>query len=506
MKSTAACPADKSSTARVVLAVAAVGFASWAYAVSPLHGLSSGDELVPVLASTQHLSLFYWGADRFGMLLPLLAHGIRDPLRNLVVQNFLGAFLAFSSFFAACRFFFGKADWLAAGTAMTLVALLWPPAEPRGDYMSIGQSFAPSAALLFAGLPLLGIGRDTPAGAPAKPVRMLAGFGLLCASFWVNLAMFFTALPLALGSCVLGRAPGSGGPEWGRRVRRALWAGGLTVLALAVNLLLMRIFAARYATADYGYLPLPLWPEALAAIAAHFVALFYANPGRNAVLAGLALASGAALFRLWRQTASSRPEIVPFLAAACLVVAASLANYMGYGTNAWVRINHYEGRYLSMVQFLATCLVCGAVAMALRLVLGERLQILTIALVVLIAPVSVGSYGVPSPARLEEALDKRLGVYAARILELGCTHVAGDYWKVWPLVFHANVLRHGQGGRPLWGVSYRSENTADIWAERVAGPWRVCTLRGDAQADAYLEQFRLTEIERVEMDGPHFAH
>lgn len=132
--------------------------ASLIYALSPFHSLSTGDELVPVLVSTQSMSVFYWGADRFGMLLPLLTRFVQDPLWNLVSQNFLCAVMAFSSFFAACRFFFGPGSWLLAGALMTLTALIWPPVEPMGAYMSIGQSFAPSAAMLFAGLLVLGRG------------------------------------------------------------------------------------------------------------------------------------------------------------------------------------------------------------------------------------------------------------------------------------------------------------------------------------------------------------
>jgi len=36
-------------------------------------------------------------------------------------------------------------------------------------------------------------------------------------------------------------------------------------------------------------------------------------------------------------------------------------------------------------------------------------------------------------------LDETLGKYTSEILQSGATHIVGNYWKVWPATFHANM-------------------------------------------------------------------
>jgi hypothetical protein len=42
--------------------------------------------------------------------------------------------------------------------------------------------------------------------------------------------------------------------------------------------------------------------------------------------------------------------------------------------------------------------------------------------------------------------------------------IVGDYWTVWPAVFHANLASYGQAGRRVvFGLSYRSDPTNPLW-------------------------------------------
>jgi hypothetical protein len=53
--------------------------AAW-MGLGTLHDFEHADSLLPVLISTQRWTPFFWGQDRFGMLVPLVAMPIRDPL------------------------------------------------------------------------------------------------------------------------------------------------------------------------------------------------------------------------------------------------------------------------------------------------------------------------------------------------------------------------------------------------------------------------------------------
>lgn len=326
---------------------------------------------------------------------------------------------------------------------------------------------------------------------------------LLCVSFWVNIGMFLTALPLAFGAC--SHASSSSSSGW-RRTRSTLVALGIVVLALAVNLTLKFYYAEQFSAHDYSVLPVSLWPEALARLAANFKMVLYSHAEKNIFFACIAVASCATFFAPWRAKMGGGSPCAALWRASFLIGLAAITNYLFYGTNSWVRINHYEGRYLLMVYFLATCLLFGATAAALKLILGRGVLFVGLALIALIPFVSVKSYGYPAMDMFEMALEKRFGPFADKVVECRCTHVAGTYWKVWPVVFYSNVKLYRAGGGMVWGVSYRSDNTAGLWIDQVKDPWRVCALRGDPQADSYITRFGLAQAERVEIDGPSFEH
>src|SRR6187402_3211306 len=79
--------------ARCGLGVAALAWVSYATSAGWPAQLHNADSLIPVFVSLEGWSLFFWGQDRFGMLLPLLTLPIRDGFWNLVVQNMLGTAL-----------------------------------------------------------------------------------------------------------------------------------------------------------------------------------------------------------------------------------------------------------------------------------------------------------------------------------------------------------------------------------------------------------------------------
>jgi hypothetical protein len=97
---------------------------------------------------------------------------------------------------------------------------------------------------------------------------------------------------------------------------------------------------------------------------------------------------------------------------------------------------------------------------------------------------AISTYGFPSLAGVQRDLRAgKLGRYSEDVLAAGCTHLAGNYWKVWPTILHVGMLRHAAGrDAELWGITFRSTPTREM-AQRTAGrPPRVCMLPGVDQS------------------------
>src|ERR1700712_4412402 len=114
----------------IVIAVLAL-----AMGLGTLHDYDHADSLLPVLVSTQRWTPFFWGQDRFGMLVPLLAMPLRDPLANLLAQGWMMTSAALLAPFAAARFLTGRGDqWMAIGAATNLLFLVVTPAVVQFDW------------------------------------------------------------------------------------------------------------------------------------------------------------------------------------------------------------------------------------------------------------------------------------------------------------------------------------------------------------------------------------
>jgi len=158
--------------ASVLILACAVSYAIAAGTPADRH---NADSLIPVFVSLEHWTPFFWGQDRFGMLLALIARPIRDGLWNLLVQNMLSAGLLLLGIAAAL----GRPVGVAVMVATTTIGLLlvWPTSSVQLLLLTTNQSYAP--ALGLAGL----------AGAMVRPGewRLYAGaVALLCLSAWLN--------------------------------------------------------------------------------------------------------------------------------------------------------------------------------------------------------------------------------------------------------------------------------------------------------------------------------
>jgi len=110
------------------------------------------DSLMLTLISLQHSTPYYWEADRYGMLIPLLTAGVRNPLTNMMLQASIGTLAAFCAGFFLVRYFFEKSQvWLVAA-ALQNVWLLWLASKNVQFNWLASQVYAPALVLGFAAL------------------------------------------------------------------------------------------------------------------------------------------------------------------------------------------------------------------------------------------------------------------------------------------------------------------------------------------------------------------
>jgi hypothetical protein len=175
----------------------------------------------------------------------------------------------------------------------------------------------------------------------------------------------------------------------------------------------------------------------------------------------------------------------------------------------WVKINDYHARYMEPALPPAVLALLGVLLVPIARALGERaFQVVCCIAAVAVIGAGAIAFGAPAPGRIRGDLEA-LSPIAPEVVSLQCTHVAGDYWNVWPAVFLANELLHERGEeRMVWGLSERARPTYErsraIPPERL----RVATVPGDPHLEEWLKDYgapRLVEVargEKISVLGP----
>lgn len=427
-----------------------IAFAAWADS-SRLHAFLDADSLLPVFVSLQRWTLFYWGQNRFGMLLPLVARPLTDPLANLALQSGLSLFALAAALALLVRLVAPLPLRLPAFALLlaTLVAVEGAP----GLASLQGQPYPLEMALGLAGILLVEQGRR-------RATRAL-GVATLASAAWVSLALPLWAAPL-VGLRLL--VPAADAPPR-RRTAEALAA----VVAASLGGLLLSRFSAVHGT-DYAPAPVATWLAGLAALTVR-LAPRLAVPGlAAAILVPLLLV--AVPPRAERAHGWLARAIGVLVATAALDLAALAAS-------AWVRANGYRERYvfpaLVLLSLAAVLAVCAAAAryLSARALLAAAVAPLVAALAIELGP--------PSPHAVRAATAPYLR-RAAVVERLRCTHLLGGYWQTWPVAF-AVVARRGDALHPPppWVLSYRGEATESLWRPADWRTARVCALPGPAE-------------------------
>jgi hypothetical protein len=413
---------------------ALIGLTAVWVSLGSLQHFQNADSIVPVLVSLQHWTPFYWEANRYGMLVPLLAKPFHHPLSNLIVQTGLDVFACLASSFLLLRYLLRSSRvWIAAAALQNIWLLLLVPKRIQFDWM-VAQCYGVSLALGLAGLLLL------------EKRRLLLALLLILLAHWVNFGVFLVLLPLILSRQLMERDK-----------KTLLWSSGFVMLGAVGGFVLMQ--TAQFRTADPSLTPLATWINGWLALARQTSIAVIPRP--VLLLWMLVPAAVGLLTSLFIHNQRKAILLVPV----ALIVTAVLYWLMA-GTLLWVQENAYVPRYVYPSLFLVS------IALAILTVAPfegalNRSGVFALAPVVLMFVLAARIYGRPSPGAVRYDIHQQFGSMTADIVASGAPLIVGDYWKVWPAVLDTNMeLYQSHAGRRVYGLSYRCAETSVYWQNR----------------------------------------
>lgn len=398
---------------------------SYAVATGWTLELHNADALIPVFVSLDYWLPFYWGQDRFGMLLPLVTAPIRDSFWNLVAQNLLSVLLLSAGALAVARRCGMSAPLLAPLVLLTLL-LAWPAEKAVLQLLTSNQSYGPALGLY--GLASLAAWRKS------RTAQVAAALLMILAT-WTNAGTGLLMLCLStIGMC---------SPRL-RHDARPFFFG--TVIAIAVHIVLQRV--APGTRVDVSHLTVAGLDTAGETLA-RFGAQAYMELFGPAIW--LLLGLGGVLLALERRRPIARDALLVCLAGSVLY---GLGMALFFGA---------LGRHASPVlPLLLFAVIAGFLRHA-----AMRPRVAT-ALAAGLTAVVIAQSGIEWPQSARHALiDRMTHGNGTQLYELGVSVVTGDYWFAWPYTFGLNMLHERvSGARPVFAVALRGE---DVYPRRVSG-------------------------------------
>jgi hypothetical protein len=418
------------------LFLAAAAAAAVVMDLSDTHRGHHADSLVPTLASLYQWEPFFWMTDRNGLLLPLLAAPVRHPFANLLIQFGLSAFAGVAALGLVARYLDPAATWPAAGAGAWAVLLFACPEYVRFNMLNPCQPYALSLFLAAVGLTAAGRGWR----------GWAAALGLFAVVGWVNFGVAMNVGPWLLARWLLA------GVSAGVTVRGLLGLAFGTAVGLELQTL------SDYHDTRLGFAAWYDWPAGWGGVAADLWALYGANLVASAALLAVGLG--------WRLVPATRAAAGPAVRDGVAALAAFTAAFAYLGTTRWAAQNGYSSRYLFPSVLLLNVAAAGAaLGPPLARVSRARPRVLAAVAAASVPAMTLAVYGWPSVGRARAAVDAATGGYTADVRRLRCTHLSGEYWDVWPAVFHTNLSRadHGEPG-VVWGVTHRAAPTYPKWS------------------------------------------
>jgi hypothetical protein len=422
---------------------------------SRYHERQHADSLIPILCSLYQWTPFYWGQDRLGMILPAVAAPVKDPFANLLVQNGIAI--------AACLGWMGLSSWyllrdrswcIVGGMSVVILLVKFP--EGERFHLFNGSQPYPLAMLGAVGAILLAAGRGR------MLLRLAIASLLTAAAYWYNSGVGVIVAPLAFLRLVTSfREAGS---------RREFVAATLFTAAGTLFGRLLMKYASSYAS-QLDFAPADTWPSAWATLAESVWARFddyilkVSSLGLFGVLWACGRESRAAAVRAWK--------------AVFVVVTWLVVQWLAFGTMEWVQKNDNDIRYLFM-GILAVIPAFAATAFAPLASFIERDRMFAVLMMAAMPLAAVVAYGPPSLSAARAGVEQSCGLWTADLQTARCTHIVGEYWDVWPAMFHLNMVQPQEP--PVWGVAFRAECCEFRWKPAADEPFRLGFLKRFAGA------------------------
>jgi hypothetical protein len=476
-------------------------------ATQQYHG---ADSLVMSLISIYRWTPLFWEQNRLGMLIPLLATPFRHPLTNLLVQSGLTIFSGFAGFFLLGYYVGGRRRGMITGAIGSLLFILALRRWQQFDYLVYIHQYATSLSLSL--LALMAVRRwrlpiflQQAGNSSQRQIwRPVAAVALIWLALWVNPSLAFALVPLVLlRPFLLGDVAGEfdraevdrekvadASPQpfpakanlptsWAGRLIQSYAPGDYLMVAATGSGLLLSMAVSRFCSTfqePYGFLspgewfecatnliknlPLALdwrWLNAIALLALAGLIPLAWPAGRRALPGSLRLALGLLL-----------PALVQF----AFISSIDHVHRTDYSRYAFASIFLWQGAFIlfAVVQWTA--------------VLPDRklLRLAPFALVTLVCVAAALRHGRPGIDVVRASLAETAGKHTAEILAERCSHVTGDYYNVWPAVFHANLTLADQGSpETVWAIAQRASITADRWTRVPLAETRIAEIIGDEQ-------------------------
>lgn len=448
-----------------------------------VHRVHRSDTFLFSLASLYHWSPFFWEQDRVGLLVPLLTAWCPDPLAVLLMNTWLTVLLGLAAPLLLAEVVCPRPGGRAAATLANILMLALAPDRVR-DNLLFECCYPQGIALGCGGLLVLGGGGDRP-----RAWRYAAGAGLFVLAEWVYVGAAVWLMPLALWVAVARPGvPVRGLRDAATRLVRYFpgWAS-LLLLGGAVGLGMWFMQLAREAspgvvkpTPQEG-LPREEWPESWEA----YLENLHALPG----MAGWeAAAGGLAAAGLVVVSIRGVPPGFPLVASLAVLGATGATEFLFVGTRRWPAENGHHLRYvIGALTCAQVILGLAAAAPVAGWAAGRgRWWVFGAGAAGLFAA-ATAQYGIPAPGRPRAEIDQKFGRFTPQLFDAGADAVGGDYWVVWPAVFHAN-LAGPPGGTPLYGITNpRSGVFRPQWERTHPGGMRVGVPATDTDRTQFFE-------------------
>lgn len=424
----------------------------------------NADAIVTYFVSLVKWTPFFWGQDRFGMILPLIALPVHDPLINVVLQNSLHMFFIFMGLFLAAYYLTGKRNWLATG-ALSVLALFALSDDTTLLLEFLFPSQLYSNAIFFGWLSLI-----------AAPHSF--GLALIAALIanWCNFVIgpFFLSLVLALVAF-----NHRGWRAW----RQGLWDRKREILIFLLAIVAGQILRSRFETYESQGYSLTTLAEIFQGLMDIFVNKMTRSPAQFYV-PPILLALAILITR-------KKPDLRIYSAVFCqsiLFTFATCASQMAKWTG-------FPARYL-----IPMVLLWIPVNIGLTLNLIEqrwtriRPALITAASTLILATLLALRWGLPSQEALEDGLEAGLAPAGAEALRLKCTHVVGDYYNMWHAMLYAWLRGH-----EIWAVGNRTSVMESLYSGDRIPNARICLWKANLKdSSAYINLAPLTLKEQSE--------